>query len=92
MTNVSYKDIIEAVNNLETKIDKRFDEVKDEFVIKSEFNLVRVIVFTMCGIILIAFLNNVISISKGDTANAFKLSVIPTETVKSIGDTIAKIK
>jgi len=89
---LSYKDIIEAVNCLETKIDQRFNKIEDEFVRKSDFNLVRTIVFTMCGIILIAFLNNLISFNKGERTSVFSMDVIPTSIVKQIGETIVSVR
>lgn len=94
MSNLSYKDIIEAVNGLRDELGERFDKMECGLVKKEEFIPVRNIVYGMVGFILIGVLGIIISVSitRYIPTTAQEISNFVTPVVTGIGDTLAKIK
>lgn len=95
MSGLTYKDIIDAVQNLEIKIDNKFEDIYTKFdkldskyPSKDSFRVVQVICFSIVGSIALAFLNNLIQKNMGAAANINYIPVI-TPIVNAIGNTIA---
>jgi len=93
MSNLTYKDIIDAVESLEKKLDDRFEKIDCKFdgldkkyPSKDSFRIVQTICFSIVGAIALAFLNNLIQKNMGASANSIP---IITPIARLIGDTIA---
>lgn len=96
MTNISYKDIIDAVQSLETKIDDKFEKIDCRFngldkkyFSKDSGRLVQIICFSIVGSIGLAFLNTLIQQNIGISSNYIP---VITPVAKMIGDTIAQVR
>lgn len=97
MTNVSYKDIIDAVQSLENKIDDKFEKIDCRFESldkrypsKDSFRLVQVICFSIVGTIALSFLNSLIQKNIGVQSSNYIPVVTPI--VQMIGSTITQVK
>lgn len=92
MTDVSYKDIIDAVQSLETKIDDKFEKIDIRFESldkrypsKDSFKVVQVICFSIIGSIGLAFLNSLIEKNMGVTTEHYVPVITPI--VQMVGNT-----
>lgn len=97
MTNVSYKDIIDAVQSLESKIDDKFEKIDCRFESldkrypsKDSFRLVQVICFSIVGTIALSFLNTLIQ--KNMDVQSSNYIPIVTPIVQMIGNTTSQVK